>query len=588
MPYVNMTEPTPSHHAQHAKRLADFEVLTEALDYAARGPTGINFYSGKGVLVEALPYAELRVQAIELARRLIGAGLQPGDRVGVVAESDGDFVRAYFACQYANLVPAPLPLPAAFGGRDGYVAHLRRMIGSAGALALLVPAMLDSWLAELVAGLELTFFGTIASLNMVEPAAGNLPEQDRSGLSYLQFSSGSTRFPLGVAVTQQALMANSNAIARHGLGVTDGDRAISWLPFYHDMGLVGFLLTPLACQISVDIIPSREFARRPLLWLDLIGRNRCTISYGPSFGYELCARRAETATIDHIDLSSWRSAGIGGDVIRPDVLTRFAERFGPNGFAAEAFMPSYGLAEATLGLTFTPSGQGAMEDVVDSRLLETEQHAVPAADAARTRTFVMCGKVLPGHRIEVRNELGETLPDRDVGRVFAQGPSLMTCYFGAPEETARVLARDGWLDTGDLGYLIDGQIVITGRAKDLIIVNGRNLWPQDLEWTAEAGIASLRTGDVAVFSVEGESDEEIVTLVQCRTADPSARVALATEIGNMLRGRHGLDSTVVLIPPGSLPQTSSGKLSRSRARKMYLEDAFPRIAVSEPVGASVG
>jgi fatty-acyl-CoA synthase len=581
-----MTEPTPSYHPGQPKRYADFDVIAEALDYAAQSPTGLNFYSGKGVLVEALPYLLLREQAIDLACRMLGAGLEPGDRIGLIAESDGDFARAFFACQYAGLVPVPLPLPAAFGGKDGYIAHLRRMIKSARASAAFGPVPLDSWLGEAVAGFDLKIAGTLGSLGGITPVAGDLPKQEPDGLSYLQFSSGSTRFPLGVAVTQHAFMANARSIARDGLAVVDGDRGVSWLPFYHDMGLVGFLLTPMVCQMTVDVIATRDFARRPFLWLDLISRNRGTISYSPSFGYELCVRRAETASTDNLDLSSWRSAGIGGDMIRPTVLTRFAERFAPHGFDASAFVPSYGMAEATLALSFTPPGQGVRYDTVDGILLESQHLAVPARDEnRRTRTFVMCGHILPHHDIEVRDETGRVLPERRVGRIFVRGPSLMSGYFGAPEKTARVMTEDGWFDTGDLGYLVDSQIVITGRANDLIIVNGRNLWPQDLEWAAETEIAALRSGDVAVFSVDGEADEEVVVLVQRRASDPSARDALTAEIANIFRGRYSLEPKIVLVPSRSLPQTSSGKLSRSRARAMYLAGDFPRGLVSVPAEA---
>jgi fatty-acyl-CoA synthase len=575
-----MTRPTPSHHPGLPKRYADFSSLAEALDYAARSPTGFNFYSGKGALVEVLPYRLLREQALDLARRMLGTGLRPGDRIGLIAESDGDFVRGFFACQYAGLVPAPFPLPAAFGGKDGYVSHLRRMIDNAQVTAAFGPAILEAWLGEAAAGLDLKTAGTLALLDGVIPIEGDLPKQSPDALSYLQFSSGSTRFPLSIAITQRAFMANARGVGRDGLAVVDGDRGISWLPFYHDMGLVGFLLTPVTCQMTVDIIPTRDFARRPLLWLDLISRNRCTVSYSPSFGYELCARRAETASTNGVDLSSWRSAGIGGDMIRPNVLTRFAERFASLGFDAGAFVPSYGMAEATLALSFAPPGHGARHDTVDGAILETRHQAVPAqSEDARTRTFVLCGRILPDHEIEVRGESGHPLPDRHVGRIFVRGPSLMTGYFGAPEETARVMSSDGWLDTGDLGYLLDGQIVITGRAKDLIIVNGRNLWPQDLEWTAESEIAALRSGDVAVFSVDSGVDEEVVVLVQCRTLDSTARDALSVEIANIFRSRHGVESTIVLVPPHSLPQTSSGKLSRSRARMMYITGAFRRTPV---------
>ncbi len=569
-----LAEPTPTRTPGRAISYAAFGTIAEALDYAAQGVTGFNIYSGKGRLVEVLPYSLLREQAVALARRMLGAGLQPGERVGLVAESDGDFLRAFCACQYAGLVPAPLPLPAAFGGREGYIAHLRRMVETAQAHALFGPDMLESWIAEAAEGLNLRLSGSYKQLEAAPEAA--LPPQNPDALAYLQFSSGSTRFPLGVAVTQRAFLTNAHYMARDGLGVTEADRCTSWLPFYHDMGLVGFFLMPLACQLSVDILPTREFARRPLLWLELISRNRGTVSFSPSFGYELSLRRAETASTEGLDLSSWRRAGIGGDMVRPAVLTRFAARFAERGFGEEVFVPCYGMAEATLALSFTPPGQGAKQDVIDGVILEREHRAVPAnKSSTRTRGFVLCGRMLPQHEAEVRGEGGEILPERLVGRIFVRGPSLMLGYFGAPEETAQVLSADGWLDTGDLGYFTDGQLVITGRAKDLILVNGRNVWPQDLEWAAEADMASLRSGDVAVFSVDNGVAEEVVVLVQCRTTDALAREKLIHDSTKFFRGRHGLETRVVLVPPRSLPQTSSGKLSRSRARAMYLANEYP-------------
>lgn len=577
-----MLEQTPTRHPGRDKRHADFGTIAAALDYAALGPTGLNFYSGKGELSEALPYAALREQAIGLARRMLGAGLQPGDRVALIADSDGDFARAFFACQYAGLIPAPLPLPAAFNGREGYVAHVRRMIRSMDAAAAFCPAMLTAWLAEATEGMDLKLAGTLALLGDAAPAEA-LPAQDPDSLAYLQFSSGSTRFPLSIAVTQRAFMANARAVGLYGLRLGEDDRAVSWLPFYHDMGLVGFLLIPTSCQMTVDLIAPRDFARRPLLWLDLISRNRATISYSPSFGYELAARRAETASTEGIDLSTWRSAGIGGDMIRPNVLARFVERFAPKGFDGSAFVPSYGMAEATLALSFAPARQGARIDVIDSAMLENADMAVPAGDIRR-RGFVVCGGILPGHAVEVRDAQGASLPERRIGRLFVKGPSLMTGYFRAPEETAQAISPDGWLDTGDLGYLLDGQIVITGRAKDLIIIKGRNLWPQDLEWAAETDIAALRTGDLAIFSVDGEADEEVVALVQCRSSDTAVRDALAAQIASLFRGRFGIEARIVLVPPHALPQTSSGKLSRSRARAMYLAGAFapqPAFAAGE-------
>lgn len=569
-----MVTATPSKHALSTRR-ADFATVPEAIEYAARGETGLNFYSGKGELAESLTYARLYDEALPLARRMLATGLVKGDRVAIIAESDGDFMRAFAACQFAGLVPAPMPLPAAFGGKDAYIDHIRRMIQGAGAAAALSPAALADWLCAAADGLGLKAVGTLAVFDGADAGPVELPAVTPDDLCYLQFSSGSTRFPLGVAVTQRALMANAHAITHHGLGITGNDRCVSWLPLYHDMGLVGFLLTPLVCQVSIDYLPTREFARRPLLWLSLISRNGGTLSYSPSFGYELAARRAETASTEGIDLSTWRGAGIGGDMVRPRVLRKFAETFAPRGFRAEALVPSYGMAEASLALSFAPLDTGLVTDLVDLDRLENDAVAErPGPGTVRSREFVLNGPVLPGHALQVRDPNGHVLDERQVGRLFARGPSLMREYFNRPEETAAVLSADGWLDTGDLGYLCDGQIVITGRAKDLILVNGRNIWPQDLEWSAEHAVEQLRSGDVVAFSVDGDGGEQVLVLVQCRPTQDEARAALVAQVQGVLRAAHGLEVKVVPVPPHSLPQTSSGKLSRTKARQMYLAGDF--------------
>lgn len=556
-------------------RLADFPTLTAALDFAAAGQTGINLYSLRGELVEALGYARLRDEAQALARRLLAAGAKVGDSIALIAETDGDFVRAFFACQYAGLVPAPLPLPAPLGGREAYVEQIGRMCASAHARILIGPAGMAEWLRQIGDAAGLAFAGPLADLP--EDAGAALPEITPDQPCYLQFSSGSTRFPTGVLVTHKALMANAVAITRDGLQVKPQDRAVSWLPLYHDMGLIGFLLSPLASQMSVDLLPTGAFVRRPLLWLDLISRNGGTIAYSPTFGYELCARRAEAAAIDHLDLSRWRSAGLGGDMIRTAPAEAFAQRFAAVGFSEKAYVASYGMAEATLALSMAPLGQGLNVEILDIERLERDETAVTVgADAPRARAFARCGPPLPDHQLEVRDADGAPLPERRVGRIFARGPSLMGGYFEQPEETARVLDAAGWLDTGDLGFLVAGEIVITGRAKDLIILNGRNIWPQDLEWTAEREIAGLRSGDVAAFSAPGEAEETVIVLVQARGGDADSRAALVEQVTGVLRARHGVETKVTLVGAHALPQTSSGKLSRSKAKAAYLAGAFER------------
>lgn len=567
--------PTPTDSGLR-RRFGDFTSLADALDYAAQGQSGINFYSAKGQLSESLPYATLKQQAQRVARQLIQLGLKAGDRVAIVAESDGDFSRIFFGCQYAGMIPVPMPLPAAFAGKEPYIDTLRGMIRNAGARAVVVPDLIRGWTQDIVAGFDLLFGGSPAELmqNAVDEAI-ELPQIERDAISYLQFSSGSTRFPMGVTVTQQACLANAGMIAQYGLKVrAQGDRAVSWLPLYHDMGLVGFFLTPMTCQLSIDLLPTRDFARRPHVWLDLISRNRGTLSYSPSFGYELCTRRMPSDSMT-LDLSCWRVAGIGGDMIRSTILDNFARQYRQYGFNPAAFVASYGMAETTLALSFAPTGEGLKTDTVDLSQLEMNAVAVPAAAAsAKTRTFTLCGTVLPAHCLEVRNEHNQVVAERVVGSIYARGPSLMQGYFNQEQETRRVLSADGWLRTGDLGYMLGNEIVIVGREKDLIIVNGRNIWPQDLEWAAEQAVPFLRSHDVAVFPVDQDEREITVALVQCRTSDEAERQKLQAQLTALFRSQHGVEVVVLLVAPHSLPQTSSGKLSRARARQMFLRGEF--------------
>jgi fatty-acyl-CoA synthase len=543
--------------------------LPEALDYAGTGQAGFNFYSGRGELLAVLPYRDLKDQAQSLARRMIRAGLHRGERVAIIAESTADFVRTFWASQYAGLIPVPLPTPAAFAGQVNYVDHIHPMMEAAQPLAVIAPGVFLESARQAAARSKVQLVGTVEDLNQMPEADADLPAAEPEDVCYLQFSSGSTRVPTGVAVTHRALLANARAISRDALRVTETDRCTSWLPFYHDMGLVGFFLVPLTSQISTDYLAPDEFARRPLIWPTLISRNGGTISFSPSFGYDLSARRAMNADLGHLDLSRWRVAGIGGDQIRPGILARFADTFGRCGFRKEAFVASYGMAEATLGMSFAPLDRGIEVDRVDLGRLRREGRAVPA-DGENVRDLVICGKPLPDHELQVRDAEGSVLAERRVGHIMFRGPSVMTEYFRRSEETARVLSADGWLDTGDMGYLVGDSIVVAGRSKDLIIVNGRNVWPEDLELAVENHIDGVRRGDVVAFSVDERDAERVVILVQSRTSDPVMREAQRTSVASVILSAAGLNCSVVLVSHNALPRTSSGKLSRTKARDMYL------------------
>jgi fatty-acyl-CoA synthase len=556
-----------------ALRRGEFDTLWEALDYAAKGLCGYNFFSAKGELQRVLTYRELRELARDFGQALVALGLERGDRVILVADTDPDFAVAFMGCQYAGVLPVPVAIPTSLGGKDAYIAQLRHQIEGCGATAAMAPESVIGFLKQAADGLGLKLVGTAPDFWNIPRKSADLRPFDRAGPSYLQYSSGSTRFPKGIEVSQGSFMANAYAISTDGLRVVPGDRSTSWLPLYHDMGLVGFMLCPLTTQMSVDYIATRDFARRSLTWLKLISEYRGTLSYAPSFGYDLCVRRMRDDTALSLDLSSWRAAGIGGDMVQHETLKRFADTFAPHRFDPVAFVPSYGMAETTLAMSFAPLDQLYLVDYVDREKLATENRAVPAAPGPTSRGFVACGRALVAHEFAIRDASGKPCAERQVGKIFFRGPSVMTGYFGQPELTAEALSPDGWLDTGDLGYFLDGQIVITGRAKDLIIIAGRNIWPQDLEWATEE-LGDLRRGDVAAFSVETAESEAVVVLVQCRLTDPEARGKLQKDVAALLQKSAGVEARVVLVPPHGLPQTSSGKLSRAKAKANYLQGAY--------------
>jgi fatty-acyl-CoA synthase len=552
------------------RRLADFETLGDALDYAATGKRGLNFHDARGTLTRAYPYSELRADALAGARRLIALGIKPGDRVALVAETGPEFAACFFGAIYAGAWPVPLPLPTSFGGRDAYVDQLGVQLKSSDPVLFLYPGELADF-GKAAADKAGVTSRSWESLTEVEPAAVKLPGAAADDIAYLQYSSGSTRFPHGVAVTHRALLDNLHA---HGFGlkVELSDRVISWLPWYHDMGLVGCFLSPVAMQMSVDYLKTEDFARRPLAWLDMITRNPGnSVSYSPTFGYDICSRRmsSQTRAEDRFDLSRWRIAGNGADMIRPDVMQTFVDCFAPAGFHAGAFCPSYGLAEATLAVSLMPPGEGIRLELVEEKELSGREDDADADRPRRYRAVVNCGRPVRGMEIEIRDGNGAILPDRGIGKVWVRGTSVMVGYF-RDEEATEACLQGGWLDTGDMGYMSNGYIFIVGRAKDMIIINGRNHWPQDIEWAVEQ-LPGFKSGDIAAFAITGPSGEETpAVLVHCRVSDPHERGRLRDDIRERVRAITGISPVVELIPPRTLPRTSSGKLSRVKARSLYL------------------
>ncbi|MBO9519137.1 MAG: fatty acyl-AMP ligase [Porphyrobacter sp.] len=564
-----MTELTPTPNDCALPRIrADFATFNEAIDYAAKSEKGFNFYDARGTIERVYPYSELRVDALAMAKRLIAAGIGKGDRVALVAETGPEFAALFCGAVYAGAWPVPLPLPTTFGGKDNYIEQLGVQLESADPQLLLYPAEIAEMVSIAAArqGCEGIDWESFAERPVPEV---ELPEAQPDDICYLQYSSGSTRFPTGVAVTHSALLHNLYGHAMT-MDLGTGDRGVSWLPWYHDMGLVGCLLSMIANQISVDYLKTEHFARRPLAWLDLISRNKGnSMSYSPTFGYDICARRisSQSNVAERFDLSRWRLAGNGADMIRPDVMQSFVNAFADAGFKASAFTPSYGLAEATLAVTVMPPGEGIRVELVEEERLSGTPRDL--SRPARYRAIVNCGKALPDMDVEIRGEKGEIKKDHQIGKVWCRGPSVMHSYFRNPEATDDCLI-DGWLDTGDMGYMAEGYLFIVGRAKDMIIINGKNHWPQDIEWAVEQ-LPGFNHGDIAAFSVETENGEEApAVLVHCRVSDPEERVKLRDTIRDKVRSITGMNCVVELVPPRTLPRTSSGKLSRAKAKRLYL------------------
>jgi fatty-acyl-CoA synthase len=559
-------DPLPSRNARLAQRRADFTSVPEMLDYAAQGQTGISFYNAKGGLLSALTWSEIRERAQVIARKLIGAGFAVGERLLITADTWPGFFDSFFGAQYAGLVPVPVSIPVGIGGKDAYLDQLCRQLFASGAVAAVGIDDLAGFLADAAREFPaVRLHGGKDILDALPEKPVDLRPLGPADLCYIQFSSGSTRHPHGVQITQRALMANlAGMTGPAGLDVVPGDRTASWLPLYHDMGLIGFLMAPLSCQLSIDYLTPRDFARRPMQWLNIISRNRGTISYSPSFGYDLATRRGATQVPADLDLSSWRRAGIGGDMIRPEVLQRFADAFESSGFDRKAFIPSYGMAEVCLAITFSPHDVGVRTDIVDRTALAEAQLAMPASDpqdGQRARRFVLCGRVLPGHLRSAHPDGGAT--DRHVGRIFVRGPASCRAI-SANEATQEVLSDDGWLD-GDLGYWLNGEIVVTGRAKDLIIINGRNVWPQDIEWAIEAR-RLVKNGDAAAFSIDTGEGERVVVAVLARVSGEEARVALARDVAGAVREAIAVDCDVALVPRNGALTTSWASLERTRPR----------------------
>ncbi len=525
-----------------------------------------------------LTYGHLLAEAGAVAGGLGERGLRRGDTVALVLPTGLDFLRAFMGILLTDGIPVPIYPPVRLDRLEEYAQRQAAILDDAGVRLLVTlerARPLVSLLSSRVPSLE-----AVVTADELAAAGARWPMPDANGAdpAFIQYTSGSTGQPKGVLLTHDNLVANIRAVAE-GVQLRPTDVGVTWLPLYHDMGLIGSWLFCLFHGLPIDIQSPLSFLARPERWLWAIHQRQATLGAAPNFAYEVCARRIPEQALEGLDLSSWRCALNGAEPVSPDTLDRFARRFAGYGFRREALLPVYGLAESSVALCFPPVDRGPLVTSVAREPFQGEGRAEPAApgDPAPLR-FVSVGHPLPGHEVRIVDDDGRDVSDRQVGRLLFRGPSTMAGYYRQPEATAAVTVDGDWLDSGDLAFLAGGEVHIAGRKKDLIIKGGRNLVPQEVE-EAAAGVEGIRGGCVVAFGVEQASlgTEALVVVAETRARDEAERDRLAAAVVERVSATVGLPPDIVrLVPPGAVPKTSSGKVRRAAARELYLSGALGR------------
>jgi len=546
--------------------------LTGVLDWhVAQHPAQLQIYLyGDDELEEKISYAELAEGARAVAAGLIRHGLEPAGTVAIMLPTGRDYFFSFFGILLAGGVPVPIYPPVRLSQIEDHMRRHAAILTNAGTsfmitvpeakpVALLLRSQIDTLKSVVTAG-ELADSGA-------RPA---LPEIFANDIAFLQYTSGSTGNPKGVVLTHANLLANIRAMG-HVARAHSGDVFVSWLPLYHDMGLIGSWLASLYFGFPLVSMSPLAFLARPQRWLWAIHRHRGTLSAAPNFAYELCLRKIDERDLEGLDLSSWRYAFNGAEPVSPETITGFQRRFAKYGLRPDAMAPVYGLAESTVGLALQPPGRGPVIDRIQrDPFAKSGQALLARADDANALRFVGCGMPLPGHQVRIVGATGFELGERQEGRLEFKGPSSTSGYYRNPDET-RKLFNGEWLDTGDYAYLSSGEIFLTGRVKDLIIRSGRNIYPYELE-QAVGDIPGVRRGCVAVFGCADPASgtERLVVLAETRETDTAAREKLRRAVNDCAVDLLGTPADeVVLAPPHTVLKTSSGKIRRAASREFY-------------------
>ncbi len=542
-----------------------------------------------------LTFGELFSAGQKCAEELSRRGVPAGGRVSLMLPTSRQFFICYTGILLAGAIPVPIYPPFRADRIEEYAERQSAILNNAGVCMLLTFRRAEA-VAKLLKPRVKSLLGVVDAGKLLEaaekeppPAPGALPTfltggrmRKGSDIALLQYTSGSTGNPKGVVLTHANLLANMRALAQ-AVELGPGDLCVTWLPLYHDMGLIGAWLTLYLHGLPVVVMSPMAFLTRPERWLQAFSKHKGTIAAAPNFAYELCVRKVSDKAMEGLDLSSWRRALNGAEPVNPETLERFAQRFGKIGFRREALLPVYGLAEACLGVTVPPLDRGPRVDCVQRDAFTMQGRAVPESSDEGVEgniSFVSSGKPLGGHDVLIVDAEGNELPDRMEGFLWFRGPSATKGYYDNPEATEQLFPRGPakssdeypWLNSGDRAYRAEGEIYVTGRVKDIIIKGGRNLYPHEVEGLA-SGVEGIRKGCVVAFGLKDEDSgtEKLVIVAESRETQAASRAAIAAKITDQVSRGLGLPpDRVELIPPGSIPKTSSGKLRRDETKQLYV------------------
>ncbi|HKV21325.1 MAG TPA: fatty acyl-AMP ligase [Mycobacterium sp.] len=539
--------------------------LAEALTNSSKTTTTLTFVDANEQ-DSVVPMTDVHHRARSIAAALVARGLRTGDCVALVLPTSPAFVETFFGVMLAGAIPVPLYPPVRLGKFDEYHRKTAAMLTAVDAALVVTDQRIRRFLGVAVEKAAPRLGCVLAAdLQSTDAHEASVSPDD---IAFIQFSSGTTHDPKPVALTHENLLYNlatiGNYLAEAGTPFPVG---VSWLPLYHDMGLIGNLLSAFYLPTPIVLMPPEVFVARPGAWLRAVSRHRGTISAAPNFAFGLCVNRITDEELDGVDLSSWRLCLNGAEAVSAPMQRQFSERFARWGFDATALTPCYGMAEASLAVTFKPATTEFKTLAVDNDALTAKGIVEPGA-----KELVSVGRPLAGVEVEIRDDQSQPVPDDRTGRIFINGPSVMAGYYRRNDLTDEAV-HEGWLDTGDLGFIHDGELYVCGRRKDTIIIRGANHAPQDFEAALE-GLAGVRTGcAVAVgFVPEGEEEEALAMLVEMtRDAPPT----LAADVSSRVLERTSiLPAHVELLAPGTLPRTSSGKMRRREAQTQWLHGSL--------------